>query len=111
MMTNHKKFVSIPKDLTPQTITLDEAIELIRTKREAEANRLIRQFDEMPGLEILNGRFGPYISYKKEGAKKATNYKIPKGTDPESLTLEDVKSLMDKQDAAPVKKTTRKKKS
>ena len=106
-----KKFVSIPKDLTPQTITLDEAIELIRTKREAEANRLIRQFDEMPGLEILNGRFGPYISYKKEGAKKATNYKIPKGTDPESLTLEDVKSLMDKQDAAPVKKTTRKKKS
>ncbi len=108
---HNKKFVSIPKDLSPQTITLEEAIELIQAKREAEANRLIRQFDELPGVEILNGRFGPYIAYKKEGAKKATNYKIPKGTDPESLTPEDVKSLIEKQDAAPAKKVVRKKKS
>lgn len=105
-----KMFVSIPKDMAPQTITLDEAIALIEAKKEAEANRLIKEFPEMPGLEVLNGRFGPYIAYKKEGAKKATNYKIPKGTDPASLTLEEIKGLMEKQDAAPAKKTRTRKK-
>ena len=105
-----KMFVSIPKDMAPQTITLDEAIALIEAKKEAEANRLIKEFPEMPGLEVLNGRFGPYIAYKKEGAKKATNYKIPKGTDPASLTLEEIKGLMEKQDAAPAKKTRARKK-
>ena len=105
-----KMFVSIPKDLAPQTITLDEAIELIKKKEEAEANRLIKEFPEMPGLEVLNGRFGPYIAYKKEGAKKATNYKIPKGTDPATLTLDEIKELMEKQDAAPAKKPRAKKK-
>ncbi|MDE6255830.1 MAG: type I DNA topoisomerase, partial [Muribaculaceae bacterium] len=87
-----KEYVSIPKDMAPQTITLEEAAELIRAKREADANRLIKTFDEMPGLEILNGRFGPYIAYKKEGARKAVNYKIPKGTDPASLSLDEVKA-------------------
>ena len=101
-----KEFVSIPKDLAPQTITLDEARDLIAAKREADANRLIKTFDEMPGLEILNGRFGPYIAYKKEGAKKAVNYKIPKGTDPASLTVEKVKELMEA--PAPAKKRSKK---
>lgn len=105
-----KMFVSIPKDLAPQTITLDEAIDLIKKKEEAEANRLIKEFPEMPGLEVLNGRFGPYIAYKKEGAKKATNYKIPKGTDPAALTLDEIKELMEKQDAAPAKKPRARKK-
>lgn len=95
-----KEFVSIPADMAPQTITIEEAAELIRAKREADANRLIKSFDEMPGLEILNGRFGPYIAYKKEGARKATNYKIPKGTDPASLTLEEVKAIMETPAAA-----------
>ncbi len=99
-----KMFVSIPKAQTPQAITLEEAQELILAKRETEANKLIKDFPEMPGLEILNGRFGPYVAYKKEGARKATNYKIPKATDPSSLSLEDVKTLMAKQDDAPVKK-------
>ena len=58
----------------------------------------------MPGLSLLNGRFGPYLSYKPEGAKKATNYKIPKGTDPQALTFEEVKALMEKQDAQPKKR-------
>ncbi|MDE6339978.1 MAG: type I DNA topoisomerase [Muribaculaceae bacterium] len=105
-----KTFVSIPKELAPQTITLEEAITLINNKREEEANRLIKEFPEMPGLEVLNGRFGPYIAYKKEGARKAVNYKIPKGTDPNSLTLDDIKALMEKQDAAPAKKPRAKKK-
>lgn len=105
-----KMFVSIPKDMAPQTITLEEAKELIEAKKEAEANRLIKDFPEMPGLEVLNGRFGPYVAYKKEGAKKAVNYKIPKGTDPTSLTLDEIKELMEKQDAAPAKKPRARKK-
>lgn len=105
-----KMFVSIPKDLAPQTITLEEAAELIKKKMEQEANRLIKDFPEKPGLEVLNGRYGPYIAYKKEGAKKATNYKIPKGTDPASLSLDDVNAIMEKQDAAPAKTSRRKSK-
>ena len=77
----------------------------MEAKREAEANRLIKAFDEMPGLEILNGRFGPYIAYKKEGARKPANYKIPKGTDPVTLTFEDVCKIIEKQDAATSKKS------
>ena len=101
-----KEYVSIPKDMAPQTITLEEAQALIAAKREADANRLIKTFDELPGVEILNGRFGPYIAYKKEGAKKAVNYKIPKGTDPASLTVEKVKELMEA--PAPTKKRSKK---
>lgn len=103
-------FVSIPSEFAPQTITLDEAVSLIEKKREEEANRLIKTFDELPGVEVLRGRFGPYIAYKKEGAKKSVNYKIPKGTDPGSLTADDVRGLMEAQDAAPKKKSTRTKK-
>ena len=106
----NKMFVSIPKDMAPQTISIEEAAELIRKKEEQEANRLIKDFPERPGLEVLNGRFGPYIAYKKEGAKKATNYKIPKGTDPASLTLEEIDAIMEKQDAAPPKTSRRKSK-
>ncbi len=98
---HEKMFVSIPKDMSPHTITLDEAVELIKTKREQEANRMIKTFDELPGVEVLNGRFGPYIAFKKPGDRKATNYKIPKGTDPKSLTADDVRKLMEAQDAAP----------
>lgn len=102
-----KMFVSIPKDLTPQGITLEEAEALIAKKKEEEANRLIKEFPEMPGLEVLNGRFGPYMAYKPEGAKRAVNYKIPKTTDAAALTIEEAKKLMEAQDAAP-KKSTRK---
>lgn len=106
-----KLFVSIPKTLTPQGITIEEAADLINAKKEAEANKLIKSFPEMPGLEVLNGRYGPYIAYRKEGERKATNYKIPKTTDPASLTLDDVKTLMEKQDAAPAKKPRTRKKA
>ena len=100
-------FVSIPKDLTPQGITIEEAAELIAKKKEQEANRLIKDFPEMPGLEVLNGRYGPYLAYKPEGARKAVNYKIPKSTDAASLSLEEARKLMEAQDAAP-KRTSRK---
>lgn len=106
-----KIFVSIPKDLTPQGITLDEAVELIRHKQEVEANRLIKTFPEMPGLEVLNGRYGPYMAYKPEGAKRAVNYKIPKTTNASELTFEEARKLIDEQKAAPKKATRRSKKS
>ena len=102
-----KAFVSIPKSESPETITLEQAIELIQAKREEEANRIIKTFPEMSGLEVLNGRFGPYVAYKPEGAKKATNYRLPKGSDPKALTLDDVKALMKAQDEAPAKPKTR----
>ncbi len=82
------KFVSIPKDFAPQTITLDEAAQLIYKKREEESNRIVLTFDAEPDLQVLNGRFGVYISYNKK------NYKIPKGTDAKSLTLEQCKEII-----------------
>ena len=97
-----KEYVSIPKDLSPHTITIEEAAELIRAKREKDASKFIKEFgDELPGAQVLNGRYGPYIAYKPEGAKKAVNYKIPKTTDPATLSAADVRSLIEAQDAAP----------
>ncbi len=98
-----KAFVSIPKELTPQGITLEEAIKLIEDKREADNNKHIKSFDELPGVEVLNGRYGPYIAYRKEGAKKAVNYKIPKGQDAAALTVEEVQAIMKAQDEAPAR--------
>ena len=100
-------FVSIPKDLDPLTITIDEAAELIEKKKTDEANKLIKSFPEMPGLEVLNGRFGPYLAYKAPGAKKAVNYKIPKTMDPAALTIEEARELMTSQ-SSPGKKPTKK---
>lgn len=100
------KFVSIPKDTEPAAITLDEAVELIRKKRETEANRIVRTFDEDPDLQILNGRYGIYIAYKGK------NYKIPKTVaDPAALTLEEALEIVRSQADRPARKprTTRKK--
>lgn len=92
---HEKKFVSIPKDQDPYEITLEKAIELIENKRISDANKLIKAFDENPDIQILNGRFGPYI---KAGKK---NVKIPKGKEPQSLTLAECVELAD---ATPEKK-------
>jgi DNA topoisomerase-1 len=96
------KFVSIGKDNDPFTITLDQAIELIEEKREKDRKAIINTFDEEPDLRVLNGRWGPYISYKKK------NYKIPKETDAEKLSLEDCREIIEK-GPAPRKKTRKKK--
>lgn len=90
-----KKFVSIPKTDDPYTIMPERAVELIHAKREADANKTIKLFDENPDIQVLNGRFGPYI---KAGKK---NVKIPKGKDPKELTLEECVTLAA---AAPEKK-------
>ncbi|MTI40685.1 type I DNA topoisomerase [Fulvivirga lutimaris] len=89
------KFVSIPKTDDPYTIGSERAIELIKAKEEADKNKFIKVFDENPDIQVLNGRFGPYI---KAGKK---NVKIPKDKDPASLTLEECIELAEK---APEKK-------
>ena len=103
------KFVSIPKGLTAETITLEEAQQLIIDSRNSAAQRVIATVPEEPELQVLNGRFGPYISYKK------ANYKIPKGKDAKELTLADCREIVaDEANAskasvrrAAAKKTTR----
>ena len=100
------KFVSIPKDKNPISITLEEAIELIQQKREKDENRFIKKFEEDPELEILNGRYGPYIAYKGK------NYRIPKtGYTPAEMTLDDCMKLIKEADQKPAtkKRVTRKK--
>ncbi len=89
---HNNKFVSIPKTLTPQSITLEEAIELIEQKRQEDSNRLIKRYDEDAELEILNGRYGAYIAYKKK------NYKIPKGTDATTLSYTDCMRIVEDAD-------------
>ena len=69
---HHRKYVSLPKDADPMSITLDEAVTLIKNKRQQEQQRHIKLFLNDSKLEILNGRYGPYIAY--DGA----NYRIPK---------------------------------
>jgi DNA topoisomerase-1 len=80
------KFVSIKGD-DPYTITLERALELIAEKKIADANRLIRDFPEA-GIQVLNGRYGPYIT------NKAKNAKIPKDKVPAELTLEECQALL-----------------
>ena len=75
-------FVSIPKGTDPMSVTLEDAVELIRLKREAVENKIIKTFEAEPGLQILNGRYGPYIAFEKK------NYKIPENVDPKDLNLE-----------------------
>ncbi|MEQ9591607.1 MAG: type I DNA topoisomerase [Cyclobacteriaceae bacterium] len=82
-----KKFVSIPKDEDPYVITYERAVELIEAKRVADANKTIKVFEENPDIQVLNGRYGPYI---KAGKK---NVKIPKDKEPADLTLEECLTL------------------
>jgi len=91
------KFVSLKKDIDdPMTVDLERAIVLIEEKREADRKKHIKSFEEEPELKILNGRWGPYISFEKK------NYKIPKTVEPTDLTLEDCKKIIAE---SPVKKT------
>lgn len=93
------KFVSIPKTLNPLSISLDEAVTLIQEKRTQEEQRHIKTFEEEPELEILNGRFGPYIAYKGK------NYKIPKsGYTPTEMTLEECLALVKEAEDKPATK-------
>jgi DNA topoisomerase-1 len=69
--------------MDPMSITLEEAIELLLAKRNAEANKIVKVFDEDPDMRLLNGRYGVYL------CKNKTNYKLPKGVEPNSLSYQD----------------------
>jgi DNA topoisomerase-1 len=86
------KYVSLKTD-DPYTVTYERALEVIREKEIADANRLIQDFPDA-GIQVLNGRYGPYVK------DKTRNAKIPKDRDPKSLTLEDCQALLA---AAPVR--------
>ena len=81
-------FVSLGKQYDPYTVTLEEAIGLIQANEEKNAKKEILDFPEA-GIQVLNGRFGPYIKQGKN------NYKIPKGTNPETLTLEACQQIIE----------------
>jgi DNA topoisomerase-1 len=86
-----KAFISIPESLSITSITLDEAIQLIKDKRVEDQKRVINTFtDKKKTIEVLNGRYGPYIKYDKK------NYKIPKDKDAQTLTKEDCLGIISK---------------
>jgi DNA topoisomerase-1 len=81
---HQNKYYSLKKDVDdPLKISLERAIELIEEKKAAEKNKIIRSFPEMESLLVLNGKYGPYISFEKN------NYKIPKTKNPAELTLDE----------------------
>jgi DNA topoisomerase-1 len=90
-------FVTITKEYNPYHITLEEAQKLIAEKKEKEANKCIKSFPEDEKLQILNGRYGPYISYDK------VNYKIPKGVVPAALSLDEARKIIQEAPAKPAK--------
>lgn len=98
-LLHKKKFVSItkPSGLDPYTIKIDDAVRLIEEKRVIDANKFIKEFEE-EDIQLLNGRWGPYIKQGK------TNFKIPKDVEAEKLTLEEVLEIIKNQ---PTKKKGR----
>ncbi len=94
---HNKKYTSLPKTEDPMTVTLDTAIKLIEEKRLQEAQRHIKQFEEDAKLEILNGRYGPYIAYDGK------NYRIPKAQHDKAAQLS-YEQCMEIVNATPVKK-------
>ncbi len=100
-------YVTLPKTYDPLTVTLEESIALIEEKQKDEAQRIIKKFDEEPELQVLNGRFGPYIAYK------GSNYKLPKNVTPAELSLAECLEIVSKQQEsgkAPAKRRYTKKK-
>ena len=94
-----KLFVSI-KPFDPQTITLAESLELYDAKLKAEAEKNIADFGD--GIKVLKGRFGPYVT---DGTKNA---KIPKGTEPTDVTIEQAKELLKSAPTAKKRRVIRK---
>jgi DNA topoisomerase-1 len=91
-------FVSMKKEDDPYTVTYERAVELIQEKRKANAERIIMTFEEDKEIQVLNGRWGPYISYKDR------NIRIPKDRDPKSFSLAEIHELAEKTPGTPKKK-------
>jgi DNA topoisomerase I len=99
-----KIFASIPKGEDPMSITYERSLEIYLEKLQVEANRLIKSFDERPDVQLLNGRYGPYLKIGKD------NFKLPKGTEAEKLSLEECIEISKSDAAKPAKKRAFKKK-
>ncbi len=78
---HNKKYVSLPKDEDPLTVTLETAVSLIEEKRQKEQQSHLKQFEEFPDLEVMAGRYGPYLTYKGK------NYRLPKSMHEKATTL------------------------
>lgn len=88
---HNNKFYSIPKELEPLEVTEEQAIDIIKEKRKAEKSKIINTFKEDGSeMQVLNGRYGPYIAYKKK------NYKIPKSMEPDKLSKKDCLEIIEK---------------
>lgn len=85
-------YISLPKTYDPLTISYEETLTLIEEKRKNDAEKVIKKFEQEPDLQVLNGRYGPYINYKKN------NYKLPKECTPAELTLEECLEIIKKQE-------------
>ncbi len=96
------KFVSLGKDDDPYDVNLSRAIELIEAKRQKDKQAVILTFNEEPDLKVLNGRWGPYISFKKK------NYKIPRNVEADKLTLEDCLKIINEAPDTKTKRTRKK---
>ena len=92
------KYVSVPKGTNPADVTLEDAIKLIQGKRDEDKKKILRTFQEDDNLQILNGRYSPYLSYNGK------NYKIPHGKNIEKLSYQDCLSIIDASDNAAKKK-------
>ena len=91
-MLHNKKYVSLPKGTDPMTVTIDEAMALIQEKRQQDEKRHLKTFAEDPKLEVLNGRYGPYVVYDGK------NYRMPKAMHARAaeLTYEEAMKLVKK---------------
>jgi DNA topoisomerase-1 len=99
----HKgQFFSIPKTDDPSSVTQERAVEIIEKKRQDDREKIILEFDENKDVKVLKGRYGPYISIGKN------NFKIPKGTDPSTLTLEECIKISEDPKNAPKKRFAKK---
>lgn len=101
---HQSKFYSLGKTDDPLTVDDVRAIELIEEKRKKDRKRIIQKFEENPEVQVLKGRWGPYISIGKK------NFKIPKGTEPEKLSLDDCLKIAKEADKKPAKARRVKKK-
>ena len=99
-----KLFVSIPKDEDLMELTYERALELIQEKKTSAANNTLASFEERPDVLVLNGKYGPYLKIGKD------NFKLPKGTEPSTLTLAECLSIAENQPSSKAKRSFKGKK-
>ena len=85
---HNEKYYNLSREDDPNTIEYDRAVEIILTKRELGIGAVILEFEQDPNIRVINGRFGPYIKYKK------ANYKIPRSLTPSTLSFEDCLAII-----------------